>query len=113
MSARATQIGPWEKFMLVPDKGRPNQVRLQSLATNRYVQLRPINGSTAALVASADTLEQATPFVRDGDDSDASLRVQSGKYVSAPPPAPDPLPMTAEADMVGSRERFALQPTLP
>jgi hypothetical protein len=113
MSARATQIGPWEKFMLVPDKARPNQVRLQSLATNRYVQLRPVNGSTFALVASADTLEQATPFVRAGDDSHASLRVQSGKYVSAPPPAPDPLPMTAEADMVGPRERFALQPTLP
>jgi hypothetical protein len=99
--------------MLVPYEGHPNEVRLQSLATNRYVQLRPLKGSVVALVASADTLERATSFVRVGDDSHAALRVQNGKYVSAPPPLPDPQPMTAEADSVGPRERFALQPTLP
>jgi hypothetical protein len=112
MSATALRIGPWEKFMLVPDKVRPNEVRLRSLATNRYVTLRPLRGSMA-LVASADTIGEATRFVRVGDDSHAALRVQNGKYVSAPAPEPNPLPMTADATHVGPRERFALQPTLP
>jgi hypothetical protein len=88
-------------------------VRLQSLVTNRYVTLGLVKGSAPTLVATAERIDEASTFVLVGDDSELSLRLTSGKYVTAPAPSGDPAPMTADAETIGLRERFALEPTLP
>lgn len=111
--ARAARIGPWERFMLVPANHKPSAVRLRSLATMRYVTLRDVRDSASALVASAETSKQATTFIRVGSDSELSLRSSNAKYVTAPQSSSGPAPMTADAEKVGPRERFALEPTLP
>jgi len=114
LAATAAQIGPWEKFMLVPEKHQPNGVLLQSLVTNRYVTLRAVKaGSALTLVAAAETIEQATTFVRVEGDSEISFRASSAKYVTAPPPSSGRASLTADAEKIGARELFALEPTLP
>ena len=99
--------------MVVPNPAKPNEVRLQSMVTNRYVKLQPVTGSAMALVASAETLEDAASFIRSGEASETSFLASNGKYVSAPAANPKPQPMTVQADRPGPRERFSLEPTLP
>jgi hypothetical protein len=52
-------------------------------------------------------------FVRVESDSEISFRASNAKYVTAPPPNPGANPMTADAEKIGARERFELEPTLP
>jgi hypothetical protein len=110
----AARIGPWEKFMVVPAKDEPSEVRLRSLVTNRYVALRAVKeGLPATLAATAETAERAATFVRVGRDSEVSFRTSNAKYVSAPQPGVEPATITADAEKITARERFALEPTLP
>jgi hypothetical protein len=58
-------------------------------------------------------VDEASTFVLVGDEDELSLRSTNGKYVTAPPPTEGPAAMTANAETINLRERFALVPTLP
>lgn len=112
LAARAAVIGPWEKFMVVPIPDKPHEVKLQSLVTNRFVKVVSTKSSATALVANAETPEEAESFILQDKRARAALQASTGKFVSVAS-GQGATPITVDADRSGPRERFAVEPTLP
>jgi hypothetical protein len=104
----ASEIGPWERFLLISEPNQPRGLRLMSLHTKRYVSSPQVGDNPRSLVSGVIEPREHELFVRRGVGTRIYLKAWNNRFVT-PVRYKDRLQLKASAEKATSKEAFDLE----